>query len=139
MWAEQYNIAPIAANLYLLLTAIVVLFQLALAAGAPWGHLAMGGNYPGRFPARIRFLSVFNAVVLLALGGVVAARAGVLLLGIRDLSAWAIWIVVVFGALSMVANLVTSSKPERALWGPVSIVMLICSLIVALAPMNLLE
>ena len=139
MWAEQYNIAPIAANLYLLLTAIVVLFQLALAAGAPWGHLAMGGKYPGRFPARIRFLSVFNAVVLLALGGVVAARAGVLLLGIRDLSAWAIWIVVVFGALSMVANLVTSSKPERALWGPVSIVMLICSLIVALAPMNLLE
>ena len=136
MWAEQYNIAPIAANLYLLLTAIVVLFQLALAAGAPWGHLAMGGNYPGRFPARIRFLSVFNAVVLLALGGVVAARAGVLLLGIRDLSAWAIWIVVVFGALSMVANLVTSSKPERALWGPVSIVMLICSLIVALAPLN---
>ena len=139
MWLEQYDIAPIAANLYLLLTGIVVLFQLALAAGAPWGHLAMGGKYPGRFPARIRFLSVFNAVILLALGGVVAARAGHLLQGLRDLSMWAIWVVVVFGALAVVANLATPSKPERALWAPVSIVMVICSLILALAPMNLLE
>jgi hypothetical protein len=121
------------------LTGIVVLFQLALAAGAPWGHLAMGGKYPGRFPARIRFLSVFNAVILMALGGVVAARAGIYLQALRDLSAWAIWIVVVFGALSMVANLATSSTPERALWGPVSIVMVICALIVALGPMSPLE
>lgn len=137
MWLEQYNIAPITANLYLLLAGIVVLFQLALAAGAPWGHLAMGGKYPGKFPPRIRFLSIFNAVILLALGGVVAARAEIYLQGLRDLSTWAVWIVVVFSALSMVANLATSSKPERALWGPVSIVMLICSLIVALTPMNL--
>lgn len=139
MWLEQFNVAPIAANLYILLTGIVVIFQLALAAGAPWGHLAMGGKYPGKFPARMRFLSILNAAILLALGGVVGARAGLYLQELRDLSTWAIWVVVVFGSLSMVANLATSSKSERALWGPVSVVMAICSVIVALAPMNLLE
>ena len=139
MWLEQYDIAPIAANLYLLLTGVVVLFQLALAAGAPWGHLAMGGKYPGQFPAKMRVLSVFNAAILLAMGGVVATRAGLILPDVSDLSVWAIWIVVVFVGLSAVANLATPSKPERALWGPVSIVKVICALIVALAPMNLLE
>ena len=29
------------------LIAVSTFFQLALAAGAPWGHLAMGGRYPG--------------------------------------------------------------------------------------------
>ena len=133
MWLEQYDIVTIAAYLYLVLTGIVVLFQLALAAGAPWGHLAMGGKYPGQFPVRIRILSVFNAIILLALGGVVAARAGLYLQGLSGWPTWAIWIVVVFGSLAVVANLATPSKPERALWGPVTIVMLICTVIVALA------
>lgn len=133
MWLEQNNIVPFSANLYLLMTGIVVLFQLALAAGAPWGHLAMGGKYPGKFPVRIRLLSIFNATILLALGGVVAARAGLYLQGLSGLSTWAVWIVVVFGSLAVVANLATPSKPERTLWGPVTIVMLICSVIVALA------
>lgn len=137
MWAEQYNITQIAANLYLILTGIVVLFQSALAAGAPWGHLAMGGKYPGKFPTRVRILSVLNTAILLALGGVVGARAELFLPEMRALSEWAIWIVVVFGGLSVLANLATSSKPERAIWAPISFAMFVCSLIVALSPTNL--
>jgi hypothetical protein len=34
-----------AALVFGVLVAVVVLFQLALAAGAPWGHLAMGGRH----------------------------------------------------------------------------------------------
>ncbi len=136
MWFEHYNVALIAASIYLTLVVIIVLFQLALAAGAPWGHLAMGGKFPGRFPVKMRFLSIFNALILLALGVVVGARVGLTLLDMRDLPAWTIWVVVAFGTLAMVANLITPSKPERALWGPVSVVMLVCSLIVALIPVN---
>lgn len=137
MWIDHYDIASVAANIYLLLTAIVVLFQLALAAGTPWGHLAMGGKYPGKFPPEMRFLSILNAAILLVLAGVITAHARLPLLNMSGLPAWLVWSVVVFGALAVVANLATPSKLERALWGPVSIAMLICSLIVALVPMNL--
>ncbi len=93
----------------------------------------MGGKYPGKFPAKIRILSVINATILLAMGGIVAARAGIYLQDLSDLSTWAIWIVVVFVGLSALANLATPSKQERALWAPVSVVKVICALIVALA------
>jgi hypothetical protein len=36
-----------AAIVFSLFTAGVIAFQLALAAGAPWGEYAMGGAYPG--------------------------------------------------------------------------------------------
>lgn len=36
------------AYLFALVTLITVLFQFALAAGMPWGNLAMGGRYPGK-------------------------------------------------------------------------------------------
>lgn len=29
---------------------VVAAFQLALALGAPWGEMAMGGKFTGRFP-----------------------------------------------------------------------------------------
>ena len=32
---------------FLVLTAIGALFQLALALGAPWGAYTLGGKYPG--------------------------------------------------------------------------------------------
>jgi hypothetical protein len=40
---------------------LTVLFQLALACGAPWGHLAMGGGkYPGVFPVPLRIAAVVS-------------------------------------------------------------------------------
>ena len=32
--------------LFLFLTAVAILFQLALALGAPWGKYTLGGKYP---------------------------------------------------------------------------------------------
>jgi len=40
------------AYLFVFLTLIRVLFQLALAGGMPWGILVMGGRYPGKISAQ---------------------------------------------------------------------------------------
>ncbi|MBV7328584.1 hypothetical protein KFU94_10045 [Chloroflexi bacterium TSY] len=93
------------AYIFVFFTAIVVLFQFALAAGMPWGHLAMGGRYPGRFPPKMR---------------IAAAARGL------------IWVAVAFSAISTILNIITPSKWERILWVPVTVVMLISSVIVAL-------
>ncbi|MBD5829805.1 hypothetical protein [Janibacter melonis] len=50
----------------------LVAFQTALAAGAPWGAAAWGGQHPGALPTRLRMSSAASAVVL---GGVVATLA----------------------------------------------------------------
>ena len=111
----------------------VILFQLALAAGAPWGAYAMGGAFPGQFPPELRVAAVVQAVILALLALVVLARAGMALPNWSRASRWLSWIVVVFSTISLVLNTLTPSADERAIWMPVALVMLICSVIVAVS------
>jgi hypothetical protein len=55
----------VAAHIFTVLIMIVVAFQIALAAGLPWGHLIWGGKFPGRLPVRMRGVAVFSAMLLL--------------------------------------------------------------------------
>jgi len=121
----------IAALFYAIISLPVVAFQVALAAGAPWGAFAMGGAFPGQFPPALRIAVLVQAVLLLALAAVVLARAGVILPGWSRVSRWLIWFVVAFAALSFVLNLITPSSGERAIWAPVAFLLLISSCIVA--------
>lgn len=126
------NIRRGAAILYAVVSAGVVAFQLALAAGAPWGAYAMGGAFPGQFPPELRVAAIIQAVILVALAAVVLARAGVALPGWARASRWLIWFVVAFAAVSLVLNLITPSAGERAIWAPVAFLLLLGSVIVAL-------
>lgn len=121
-----------AALAYAALTAAVIAFLLALACGAPWGELTMGGKYRGRLPLPMRLACVLQSGVLALLAGLVVCRSG--LAGPeRQLQAqgW-IWAVVAFCAVSVVLNLATPSKRERMLWAPVACAMLLTSTWVAL-------
>ncbi len=121
----------IAALFYAIISLAVVAFQVALAAGAPWGAFAMGGAFPGQYPPALRIAALVQAVFLLAFAVVVLARAGVLIQGWSRVSRWLIWLVVTFAALSFVLNLITPSAGERAIWAPVAFLLLISSGIVA--------
>ena len=120
-----------AAFTYGLVTLGVVAFQIALAAGAPWGEFAMGGAFPGRLPPELRVAAVAQAVILALLALVVFARADVALPTWSRASRWLIWVVAAFSTLSLVLNTITPSVRERAIWAPVAFIMLICSVIVA--------
>ncbi|MDO6718956.1 hypothetical protein Q4575_06055 [Psychrosphaera sp. 1_MG-2023] len=117
--------------------AVVVLFQFALIFGAPWGEMAMGGKFPGRLPVKIRIAAVMQIILLLLMAEVVFSHSGL----VNDVNFgffhmvfpdYAIWVVVALCLLSCVANTMTPSKKERALWAPVSTILLICVLVVAL-------
>ncbi|MCI0679398.1 MAG: hypothetical protein L0Z63_10210 [Actinobacteria bacterium] len=54
----------IAGFIAVVLLGVVTLFQLALAAGAPWGVAAWGGRHPGVLPTRLRIASVVVALVV---------------------------------------------------------------------------
>lgn len=118
-----------AAWLYALLALVVIVFQFALAAGAPWGHLAMGGRHPGRLPPKMRFGAVVQAALQAAFAFVLLGRVGAVS---PEPPMFLVWVVVAISGLGAVLNLITPSIPERRLWGPVALVMFICAVRVAL-------
>jgi hypothetical protein len=120
----------IAAIIYGLLTAVVILFQLALAGGAPWGEYAMGGAYPGQFPPALRVAAVVQALILAGFLWIIAVRGGLLFTRRPKLFAWLAWVVVAYGVIGFVLNVITPSAGERLIWAPVTLVLLICSLVV---------
>lgn len=123
-----------AAIIYAVVTIGIVAFQIALAAGAPWGAYAMGGAYPGQFPPELRVAALVQAAILVGLAVIVLTRAGIILPGWARVSRWLVWVAVAFAALSLVLNLITPSEGERAIWAPTALVLLITSIIVALSP-----
>lgn len=129
------DITGTAAITYSLATAIVVLFQIALAAGAPWGEYALGGKYPGRLPGPVRIASVIQAFILGLLSVVVLSIARVVKVSWLQDSSWLIWIAVVVSGVSLVLNSITPSARERRIWAPVAFILLASSLTVALTSM----
>jgi hypothetical protein len=125
--------SEVMAHMFSGLVFVVILFQLALATGAPWGHLTWGGKFPGQLPARMRGVAIFSAVLLGVFALVVEIRAGVLLNNWQEVSKILIWIVVTYCALGSVMNAVTPSRWERILWLPVVLGLLVCSFIVAIS------
>jgi hypothetical protein len=108
-----------AALLYAIISLGVVLFQIALAVGAPWGTYAMGGAFLGQFPPSLRIAALIQAALLVGMAMVVR------------ISRWLVWFVVAFAALSLILNLITPSAGERAIWAPTAFLLLVSSAIVA--------
>ncbi len=111
----------------------VVAFQLALALGAPWGAYAMGGAFPGRFPPPMRVAAVVQAALIALLAVGVLSVAGILLPDVAVAFPWLGWVAVVVSAVAVVLNAISRSAGERRIWVPVAAVLLVSSLLVALA------
>jgi len=124
--------AGLAVYIYSTITVFAVLFQLALAAGVPWGEYAMAGRFPGRFPVRMRIGAGIQATILILFALIVASRSGLYLSSWNQTSQSFIWLVVFISASSLLLNLITPSKWERIIWAPVAMLMLWCSLSVAM-------
>jgi cytochrome bd-type quinol oxidase subunit 2 len=108
-----------------------VIFQLALALGAPWGEMAMGGKFPGRFPPKMRVAAIVQLVLLLLMAFIVVVRAELVSDEYFEISRFAVWFVVTLSVVSSILNIITPSKKERMMWAPIAVILLICSLIVA--------
>jgi hypothetical protein len=125
-------LTSLAAYVFVSLIAVVVLFQLALSAGAPWGATAMGGRFPGIFPTPMRIAALLQALILTLLGLIVPIHARLFLPDFYSISEVGIWVVVVVFSLSLIMNLATPSKWERIIWAPVVAILVVCALLVAI-------
>jgi hypothetical protein len=108
----------------------VALFQANLAAGAPWGRLAWGGQY-ARLPPRLRVATVFSILIYVGLAAIVLGRAGLVALT-GDWLGPAAWAVAGFMALGTAMNAISPSVPERLVMTPIAAVLCGTAAIVAL-------
>ena len=117
----------------LALLAVIALFQLALALGAPWGSAAWGGQNPGVLPTRLRVASAVAGLVIYPLIGLlVLSAAGWLDIPFLDaLGSLPMWILAALLGLGALAN-VASRSPRERIWGPVALALAICCAILAL-------
>jgi cytochrome bd-type quinol oxidase subunit 2 len=126
------DVTAVAALVVAVLAGGVVAFQLALALGAPWGAYAMGGAVPGRFPRALRIAAIVQALAIVLLALIELSAADLAFADLVDALPWLVWIVVAISAVALVLNAITPSSGERRVWGPVSAVLLMSSLVVAL-------
>ncbi len=126
------DIQAAAALLFAAVAIGVVVFQFALALGAPWGVYAMGGSFPGRFPPPLRVAAMIQGVVIGLLALVVLSDAGVTLPEIATGLPWLVWVPVAVSVVAVALNAISRSARERRIWVPVAVVLLVSSLVVAL-------
>lgn len=124
-------LSDLAAVLFAILAAAVVVFHVALMFGAPLGHLTLGGKYSGRLPPLIRLIPALSAVLLSAFACVVLARAGLAFPWMAASAPLLVWFVVAYFGVGVLAHLFTPSARERAIWLPVVLLMLATSSFVA--------
>ncbi len=105
---------------YAIAAALPLAMQLGLILGAPWGRLTLGGRWPGVLPLAVRPFAGLAALLLIWLITVVLDHAGLIAFGYPD---WIIWLALALTILTTIANLATPSRPERMLWGPVTLIM----------------
>jgi hypothetical protein len=122
----------ISAYIFTFLSGIVIIFQLCLAAGMPWGEASMGGKFPGKYPPKMKLVAIINILVLSFFTAIVLSRADIVLPQMRSFSEKAIWGVAFFSLTGTIMNTITPSRIER-IWAPVALIQLITSILVALS------
>lgn len=124
------NMIELCAWIFVVVTLLTILFQLALALGAPWGEWTLGGRHRGVLPGLWRLVPIVSAALLVAFAAVVTTRAQLTFPDWFEQSRSLIWIVVAYSALGCIANAATRSAKERRLWLPVVCVMLVTSAVI---------
>ncbi|NYF15229.1 hypothetical protein HDC37_000041 [Microbacterium sp. AK009] len=116
------------------LTVLLVLlgaFQLALAAGAPLGRFAWGGQHLV-LPTRLRIGSVVSILIYAVIVLLAWSRVGAIDLFPRVVSEVGLWVVFGYFALGIVMNALSRSRPERFTMTPVCLVLAVLSFFIAM-------
>jgi hypothetical protein len=128
-------LVKIAAGIAVILLAVIIVFQMALALGAPLGKAAWGGQHEGVLPKRLRIASgvaalVVYPLIVVAILGAAGFVDGDFLPG--NGGPQLMWAFGGLFTLGGIANLVSRSTIERY-WAPVSIAIAICCAVIASA------
>ena len=116
----------------LVLLAVGVVFQIALACGAPWGRLAWGGAHRV-LPRRLRIGSLTSVVLYVAFAVLLLSRTGVLPGGDSAPVIVLTWVLFGYSVVGVVLNGISRSRAERWTMTPMCAMLAGMTLIIALS------
>ncbi|WP_332701620.1 hypothetical protein [Devosia sp.] len=123
--------AAAALALSILLAGLAVL-QAGLAAGAPLGHFAWGGQYR-TLPTGLRIGSLVAIVIYAVIAAIALQKAGLVAwLPGGDWIGIAAWVAVAYLATGIPLNAISHSRPERLTMTPIVALLFVLTLVVAL-------
>lgn len=105
---------------------VIIAFQVALVVGAPWGRYTQGGLNEGSLPTGARVVAAASAFLIGCMLVTVLAAVGRGPMRSAPMRSrlWAMRATTAYAGVAVVANLATRSSAERAVWAPVSVVLL---------------
>lgn len=110
---------------------VLAIFQIALAAGAPLGKYAWGGEHI-TLPLNLR-LGAISAVLRYAFIAFIALdRSGTIAVLPGEFSFWVMWLIVAHLGFSVMLSMLSKSKYEKMTLAPYTFVMGLLSLLIAL-------
>lgn len=119
----------------ILLTLILIglgIFQTLLILGFPIGKLAWGG-YHKVLPTSLRIASVISILIYTLIALVALDKAEIISFFTNDsVVNTGIWVVTVYFGLGIFVNGISRSKPERIVMTPLTLVLFLLSLMVAI-------
>ena len=119
------GMAAAAAWVAALLFGVVAAFHAAIVFGAPWGEYTQGGGTSGALDTSGRTTAAASCVISVVMAAAILGRAGRgPLRKYHRVTTVLAWSTTVYAVVGVVLNLITQSAAERAVWAPVSIVIL---------------
>jgi hypothetical protein len=108
-------------------------FQAAIALGAPLGSASWGGAYEGQLPMGLRIASGVAVGFYVLATLIVVGRGGFRGVPLtQGFLRWGTWVLVGLMFLGALPNFASSSGWERLGWGPLSLILAVLCLFVAL-------
>lgn len=111
--------------------ALLAVFQAALAAGAPWGHFAWGGQHRV-LPRNLRIGSISSIGIYAIIVFVAWERAGMSSLLPDIVAQVPMWVTFAYFTIGIALNAFSRSTPERLAMTPIVFVLALLSLLIAL-------
>jgi len=125
----------LATHVFIVVTCFMIGFQVLLAAGAPLGRLAWGGQFQSALPTTLRLASIASALVLVLAGWVMLARADMVRPGAgRRWVRVGAWVCATFLSVNTLGNVMSRIESERVVMTPVSLLLAVCAFVIASSP-----
>ena len=120
-----------AAIISLVCFGLIVILQLALVLGAPWGELAWGGRIKGKLPKKMRLMSL-STIPIFAFAALVVLDSGEITSIFPAVSRIAVWVFAAYFTLNTLMNAISKSNYERFISGSLSLASAVCLYILAI-------
>lgn len=117
---------------------VLAVFQIALAAGAPFGKFAWGGEHI-TLPLNLRFGAISAVLRYAFIAFIALDRAGIIAVLPEEFSFWVMWLIVGHLGFSVILSLFSKSKYEKMTLAPYTFVMGVLSLLIALQSVQYVE